>query len=639
MSEEIQFKSDINNPHDLIEEFLNSYSYFSEEDRAQILHAWNFLIEKCQEEKRDCGTPYYLHPLRIADILAQSKLDAESIAAGLLHSVKDFGVTSDDIVEEFGESTEKIIAGVNRIMDLPINTKTLLQADSIRKMLFAMVDDVRIILVKIADRLDRIRHIKSLAKETQRLLAEEIIDIWAPLADRLGMQTEKNEFEDLSLRYTNPEAYVQIEKFVAQSKAERAAYLENAVNKIKSAAYKHGIEVTITSRAKHYYSIYQKMRKRNKSASELYDLLALRILCENNTQCYTLIGIVHSLWTPLDGRFKDYIAVPKANGYQSLHTTVMCEGKPLEIQIRTYEMHNMAEHGIASHWLYKKGTNHDLVEADKLEIFNKLQRLKESVANQKSDSADSKNAAGEQSDEQGQTSSPFMDKESFAHLKNELLGDEIYVFTPKGDVRKLPVGATAIDFAYSIHSAIGEKIIAAKADGKIIPLSKELQNTQIIEIITNPQAHPTEAQLKLVKTTRAHQRIHSWLMANDPTFSERITAAKTEESVSTGINNGGTEKKSVLAPNLPLKKKRPKRKEQPEPLNTKIRKEVLVQGEKNVLYNFAQCCNPYYPNLIVGYVTQSKGITIHRADCLIYQRIPNKEAKTVEVSWREKEEI
>jgi len=607
MSEEIVFNADIENPEKLLEEFFKKYEYFSEEDKNRITKAWNFLVEKCGDKLRDCGNPYYLHPLRIADILAQSKLDSDTIIAGLLHTIRDFEVTPEEISAEFGEQTEKIITGVNKIMNLPINSKTLLQADAIRKMLFAMVDDVRIILVKIADRLDRIRNIKSLSKEKQRVLAEEIIDIWAPLSDRLGMQTEKNEFEDLSLRYTNPEAYTQIEKIVAQSKAERSAYLESAVNKIKSAAYKHGIEVTITSRAKHYYSIYQKMRKRNKSASELYDLLALRILCQDNTQCYTLIGIVHSLWTPLEGRFKDYIAVPKANGYQSLHTTVMCEGKPLEIQIRTYEMHNMAEHGIASHWLYKKGTNHDLVEADKLEIFNKLQKLKE--------------AAKE---------SVVTNQENFNTLKNELLGDEIYVFTPKGDVRKLPAGATAIDFAYSIHSAIGEKIIAAKADGKIIPLSRELQNTQIIEIITNPQAHPTEAQLKLVKTSKAHQKIHSWLMTNDPTFSERVTAPKTEESVTSE-----TTENPVLA--RIKRNKRPKRNEHPELQNVKVRRDILVQGEKNVLYNFAQCCNPYYPNLIVGYVTQSKGITIHRADCLIYQRIPNKEKKTVEVAWRNDE--
>jgi len=605
MTSDTSFRSDINNPQALIQEFLNKYDYFSEEDRKRITHAWNFLIEKCGDTKRSCGSPYYLHPLRIADALAQSKLDSETIIAGVLHTIKDFDVSPEEIKSQFGEQTEKIIAGTNRIMHLPINSKTLHQADAIRKMLFAMVDDVRIILVKIADRLDRIRNIKSMESDKQRLLAEEIIDIWAPLADRLGMQTEKNEFEDLSLKYTNPEAYKQIEAIVAQSKEERSAYLSNAVKKIQQKSEKMGIEVQIMSRAKHYYSIYQKMRKRNKSASELYDLLALRILCNSNAECYTLIGIVHGLWTPLDGRFKDYIAVPKANGYQSLHTTVMCEGKPLEIQIRTVDMHNMAEHGIASHWLYKKGTNHDLVEADKLEIFNKLQKLKESL---------------------------LTNEENFETLKNELLGDEIFVFTPAGDVKKLPAGATAIDFAYSVHSAIGEKIIAAKADGKIIPLSKPLQNTQIIEVITNPQAHPTEAQLSNVKTSKAHQKIHSWLMANDPTFSERIAM---QNSIAAGTSGTGMQSAAGCEA-LPVQRQRKQRakKSEPHPEKlTQVRKTVLVEGEKNVLYSFAQCCNPYYPQLIAGYVTRLKGVTIHRADCLIYQRIPEKDKRSVHVEW------
>ncbi len=344
------------------------------------------------------------------------------------------------------------------------------------------------------------------------------------------------------------------------------------------------------------------MRKRNKEANELYDLLALRILCDTPSECYMLIGIVHGLWKPMDGRFKDYIAMPKANGYRSLHTTVMCEGKPLEIQIRTHEMHNLAEHGIASHWLYKKGTNHDLVESDKLDIFNKLQQFKEIS---------------------------ITDEATFNTLKNELLGDEIYVFTPKGDVRKLPHGATAIDFAYAIHTAIGEKIIAAKADGKIIPLSKPLENTQIIEIITNPQVHPTEAQLKLVKTSKAHQRIHSWLGANDPTFSEKITAQKEAEILAqNSLLHNGDLKSHV--------KKRPKAGEKDKQNLPQKQYDILIQGDKNVLHNIAQCCHPHYPQLIVGYVTRSKGVTIHRADCLIYHRIPNKGARVVEVEWEQK---
>lgn len=584
-------------PDELLSDFFKTNDSYAESDRQKITKAWNLLISKTEKIVRVCGKPYYFHPLRVAYILAANRLDADTIVAGILHPIHKFDVSPEIIKQEFGENVSKILITTNKIITLPMNSKTLHESDAIRKMLFAMCDDPRVILLTLSDRLDRIRNISSLEKEQQRALAEAVIEIWAPLADRLGMQKEKNEFEDMSLKYTNPKVYKQIEEIVSQSQEERAAYLEKAVNSIYKSAEKMGISVTIKSRAKHFYSIYQKMRKRNKEASELYDLLALRILCNSPAECYTLVGIVHGLWKPMDGRFKDYIAMPKSNGYQSLHTTVICEGKPLEIQIRTYEMHNMAEHGIASHWLYKKGTNHDLVEADKLDIFNKLQQFKENS---------------------------LTDEATFNTLKNELLGDEIYVFTPKGDVRKLPSGATAIDFAYAIHSAIGEKIIAAKADGKIIPLSKPLANTQIIEIITNPQAHPTENQLKLVKTSKAHQKIHSWLMTNDPTFSEKITLQKEAEILAAQSHNA--EQK------IPQKRRPKAGRKEDQPQIVKNCK-VLVQGDKNVLYNLAQCCHPHYPDLIVGYVTRSKGVTIHKADCLIYHRIPNKGARVVEVQW------
>ena len=599
MSQEKVFHSDVNNPNELINEFFSLHDNFSDEEKRAICASWDFLLDQSKHKGMLYNEPYYLHPLRVANILADNKLDADCVISAILHPAYDLDFPTEIIKEKFGENVYNIIITTNKILSLPINTKTLHQSDAVRNMLFAMCDDARIILITLADRLDRIRNIKNFPKEQQHTIAKVAIEIWAPLADRLGMQAEKNEFEDLSLKYTNPQVFQQIKAIVAQKKDERASYLEKAVNNIYKSADKMGIKVEIKSRAKHFYSIYQKMRKRNKEASELFDLLALRILCNTPAECYTLVGIVHGLWKPLDGRFKDYIAMPKANGYQSLHTTVMCEGKPLEIQIRTFDMHNMAEHGIASHWLYKKGTNKDLVDEDKLDIINKLQRFKEGIT----------------------------EGDNFEALKNELLGDEIYVFTPKGDVKKLPMGANAIDFAYSIHSGVGEKIIAAKADGKIIPLSKPLSNTQIIEIITNPQAHPTEAQLSLVKTAKARQKIHSWLMSNDPTFSERINAQAQAQSEKESQNQSEIEI-------TPRKKRRPKNGDRnaPEAISYKNAK-VLVDGSKNVIYNIAQCCKPHYPDLIVGYMTLTKGISIHKADCLVYQRIPNKEKKTIPVSW------
>ncbi|MCQ2582658.1 MAG: RelA/SpoT family protein [Treponema sp.] len=594
MSKISVFTSDENNPDALLQEFFQTASYFEPSEIQLITRAWTILVEKSADKKRLSGEPFYLHPLRVALILAQKKLDCCTIIAAILHSAHELNFTQEQAKEIFGDSVYNIICTTNKILNLPINAKTLHQADSIRNMFFAMSDDVRIILITLADRLDRIRNLNIFIPDTQKIVAESVIEIWAPLADRMGMQQEKNELEDLSLKYLNPAAFQQIKSIVAQKKDERASYLNDAVSNILKAAEKLNLQIEVESRAKHFYSIYQKMRKRNKEISELYDLLALRILCNTTTDCYTVIGIVHGLWKPLDGRFKDYIAMPKSNGYQSLHTTVMCQGKPLEIQIRTHKMHEKAEHGVASHWLYKKGTNKDLVEEDKLEIINKMQSL---------------------------TSEAITDANYFKTLKHELLGDAIYVFTPAGDVIQLPEGSTAIDFAYSIHSAIGEKIIAAKADGKIIPLSKPLQNTQIIEVITNPNSHPTEAQLKLVKTSRAHQRIHSWLSTNEPTFSGYTGAQKNESA--------------EIPQDVQQKKKRPKPGKLDKQLLHHENRRILIQGEKNVLYNIAQCCKPEYPDLISGYVTRTKGISVHRTDCLIYQRIPYKDERSVEVKWED----
>ncbi len=590
MSQEKVFFADENNPSALLQEFIQKFSFYSDSSKEKITKAWDFLLQNCKDKKRPCGSPYYLHPLRIAYILAQREFDDDCICAGLLHSIYDFEITSEEITSQFGTSVAKIIDGTSKIMHIPVNSKTLHQADAIRKMLFAMVDDVRVIFVKLADRLDRIRNIKTLESSQQKLLASEIIDIWAPLADRLGMSKEKNEFEDLSLKYTNPDAFQQIKAVIAQKKDERAAYLQKAVSTIQAEADKIGIQVSISSRAKHFYSIYQKMRKRNKEPSELFDLLALRVICQHKTDCYTLIGIVHGLWKPLEGRFKDYIAMPKANGYQSLHTTVMCEDKPLEIQIRTQKMHDIAEHGVASHWLYKKGMNHDLVDVNNLSIFNQLQELR---------------------------NKPLSDETFFQNFKNDLLGDEVLVFTPKGEVKKLPLGSNAIDFAYSIHSAIGEKIVGAKANGKIIPLTQPLQNTQIIEILTNPQAHPTESQLKSVKTTKAKQKIHSWLVANDSTFEAKSNTAKTENETSKVIQE--EHRKHKKGTGLPQEQKETGK--------------VKVGNTTNFIVTFAKCCNPKYPDPISGYVSTGRGLIIHKANCITFHRIPNIQKRTLEVEW------
>lgn len=579
----------------LLNEFFEIFPDYKK-DQEKISSAWNFLLQKTQGMTRSCGKPYYLHPMRVAAILARNKLDADSIIGGFFHNLLPLPqVDIEEIRHGWGDAVATISQGTARITNLQISSKTLQQADSIRKMLFAMVDDVRVIMVKLADRLDRIRNLKGYDNKTQRAVAAEVIDIWAPLADRLGMKGEKNELEDLSLKYSNPDVFQQIKAIVSAKKDERSNYLDNAVQKITEAAKKANIEVSVKSRAKHFYSIYQKMRKRNKEVSELFDLFALRILCQTVPECYTLVGLAHSLWKPLDGRFKDYIAMPKANGYQSLHTTVLCEGKPLEIQIRTREMDNVAQHGVASHWLYKKGSSHDSVDLKGLPIFNQLRELREKHVD---------------------------DESFFSEFKNDLLADEIVVFTPKGDVIQLPVGSCAIDFAYQIHSGIGEKIVGAKADGKIIPLSAPLQNTQIIEILTNPKSHPVEGWLKWTKTSKAKQKIRAWLTANDETFTDKGAVAKQAEA---------------NAQQAAANKVRQAHKKGTKPYDAAAHHsgKVRVENDKNYMVTFAKCCNPKYPDTIAGYVSRSRGVTIHRANCSIFLRIPDLEKRMVDVSWEE----
>lgn len=599
MIEKLEFNTTIVDPEELLRIFFRENPQYNAADVAKITKAWNYLVSIAGNLTRDCGRPYILHPMRVAAILASSQLDADTIIAGFLHNVLSIeNVKPEEIEEKFGKSVINIVKASTRITNLKIQNKTLQQADSVRKMLFAMVDDIRVILVKLTDRLDRMRNIKFVDPEGQKNIAQEVIDIWAPLANRLGMSSVKVELEDLSLKFTNPDVFQQLKSLVALKKEERSEYLEKAQKEIYKSANRAGIEVTVSSRAKHFYSIYQKMRKRNKSADELFDLLALRVICNTTAECYIMIGQVHNLWKPLDGRFKDYIAMPKANGYQSLHTTVLCEGKPLEIQIRTTEMHAVAEHGVASHWLYKKGTNNDSVSVENLSIINQLKELRKDHLN---------------------------DDEFFNEIKGELLGDSIFVFTPNGDVRELPQGATAIDFAYSIHSHIGETIVGAKADGHIIPLSSPLKNTQIIEILTNPQAHPRVNQLSLVKTARARSKIRSWLLSNDPSFETEKVAPKETGKVETEPASGQPRShKSGTGLNASSSS-----------INEDAPVKIRIGDTTNFMITVARCCNPKYGDDIVGYVSRGRGITVHRADCRNFCRIPNINERYISVIWEE----
>lgn len=576
--------------------FFTDYPYLGAEDRSSITAAWDFMLERKKGLCRSCGEGFLEHPMRVARILAALQLDVDSIICAFLHgSMEELGLSAQEIESRFGTGVLTLVEGTSRISGLKLQNKTVQQAESIRKMFFAMVNDIRVILVRLADRLDKMRSLRSFPEDQQRMISQETIDIWAPLANRLGISFIKDELEDLSLKYLNREVYDQIKNLVAAKKEERTEFLERAEADITGAAAKAGIQIEIQSRAKHFWSIYQKMKKRNKAADELYDLLAMRILCANVNECYTMLGLVHTVWKPLDGRFKDYIAMPKPNGYQSLHTTVMCyDGRPLEIQIRTFEMHHVAENGVASHWLYKSKTGKNSLTAEHLSIINQLREL---------------------------STTRFTDEDFLARIKEDLLGDSIYVFTPKGDIIELPSGSTPIDFAYHIHSAVGEKIVGAKANGSIIPLSQALKDTQVVEIITHPQAHPTQNQYNSARTARARQRIRSWLQTNEGSSpsEKKDETDRNETERMRFAHHKGTES----AETRPVGER---------DFDTAILK-IRIGDTTNFMIKFALCCKPVPPFPITGYVSRGRGIIIHRADCKNLAAIPEIKNRSIMVEW------
>ena len=425
----------------------------------------------------------------------------------------------------------------------------------------------------------------------------------------MGISTVQNELEDLSLKYINREAFDQIKTVVAAKKKEREAFLQSAEKTIYQTMEKAGIKVKVQSRAKHFWSIYQKMKKRNKAADELYDLLAVRILCTTVNECYTILGLMHTVWKPLEGRFKDYIAMPKANGYQSLHTTVICKGgQTLEIQIRTHEMHEIAERGVASHWVYKKHSKNKTANEQELSF---VQQVK-SLAQQR-----------------------FNNEEFLAELKSDLLSDSIFVFTPKGDIIELPAGATAVDFAYRIHSSIGEKLVSAKADGAIIPLSRPLKNTQVVEVITHPNAHPTHNQYENAHTTRARQKIRAWLQLNE----NLLRSEKEEKGQRTDLTEDSA--KEALRPPKETPEEAETAKRELESAQKDPKKNpalrIRIGGSTNFPVRFAGCCKPTSDSAICGYVANGRGVIIHRKSCINLKRIPDLEARLIDVEWDIKE--
>ena len=617
--------------------------------------AFNLAYEAHKEQKRESGEPYIIHPIDVAVILAELGMDTSTIVAGLLHDViEDTDYTYDDIKNIFSEEVANLVSGVTKITKMEYKSKEEQQADNFRKMLLAMASDIRVIIIKLADRLHNMRTLKYMPKEKQKRISKETLDIYAPLAHRLGISKVKWELEDLCFRYLHEEEYYDLVHQISEKRVERETYIAQIIKDLYSKLEEAEIDSDIDGRPKHFYSIYRKMVTKNKSIEQIFDLTAIRILVNSVKDCYEVLGIVHPIYKPIPGIFKDYIAMPKPNMYQSLHTTVIGpQGKTFEIQIRTFEMHKTAEYGIAAHWKYKEG---DTSDTKGKSFENKLVWLRDMLEWQKETS----------------------DAEEFMEgFKINLFTDEIFLFTPKGVVIDLPNGATPIDFAYRIHTDIGNKCIGAKVNGKIVPLDYKLKTGQIVEILTsNSSKGPNMDWLSIAKSNQAKSKIKAW-----------FKKAKKEENINKGkevfekelkkqsvhyvdIAKGESYDKFIKRYNIncmddlyalvglgaivassfiaKLKEENLSKDEKDKNLNKAIEENisknekkkkytsygVTVKGENNLMVRFAKCCNPVPGDDILGYITKGRGVSIHRKDCgNLNNLIKEDPQKVVDVSW------
>ncbi len=636
-------------------------------DVNMIKKAYNLAFEAHKDQKRESGEPYIIHPVSVAIILDEMGMDTNTIVAGLLHDViEDTDYTYDDIAKIFNKEIANLVDGVTKINKIKYKTKEEQQADNVRKMLLAMAQDIRVIIIKLADRLHNMRTLKFMSPEKQKQKAQETLDIYAPIAHRLGMSRIKWELEDLCLRYLHPDEYYNLVKDIAEKRVEREKYISYIIEELKEKLKGANIECEIEGRPKHFYSIYRKMVDKNKSIEQIFDLTAIRILVDTVKDCYEALGIVHTIYKPIPGRFKDYIAMPKPNMYQSLHTTVIGEqGKTFEIQIRTFEMHETAEYGIAAHWKYKQGVNsNDKEEKDQgkeVIIANKLSWLKEILEWQKEAS----------------------DAEEFMEgFKLDLFSDEIFVFTPKGVVLSLPAGATPIDFAYKIHTDIGNRCIGAKANGKMVTLDYKLKTGDIVEILTTSAPKgPSMDWLGIAKSNQARSKIKQWFKKakreeniekgkdaiekeckrQSVNFSDICRGEKYEKvckkyhlnslddlyaNVGEGIIaasviilrlRGESTLQDKVVSNEKINKdieEQISKTERNSASNKTVNNGVTVKGLSNIMVRFARCCNPVPGDEIVGYITKGRGISIHRKDCSNFKSIIEKQKeKVVEVNW------
>ena len=589
---------------ELVDRFVKKIIRYSDEDRDKIAAAAVFAAKKHGDQKRKTGEPYITHPMAVAEILMQIGMDADTVSAGLLHdTLEDTDTTEEEISTVFGKEVGEMVQAVTKISRIT-DEKSIQEAETIKKMFFAMSRDLRVILIKLADKLHNMRTIAGLSPERRRSFAQDCLDIFAPIADSLGMQTIKSELEDLSLKALKPESYDYINSYLLEKKGEYTAYIKQVSRAIAEACRKAGItDIEITGRVKHAYSIYQKIKKRKKEIDEIYDILGIRVICQTTVECYTILGIIHSTWIPIEGRFKDYIAMPKANNYQSLHTTVLGpQNRHLEIQIRTQEMHKTAEEGVAAHWAYKAASGSESGTWKAVDSINYQKIIKKIKSWSK----------------EIQESEDFMDE-----IKNELLKDSIVVFTPQGHVIELPVGSTALDFAYKVHTEIGNHCSGARADGSIIPLNKPLGNTQIVEIMTSPNAHPNQQWLDYAQTTSAKKKIRAWLNKN---AASNIPIAQ----------EAAPEKKKPQTPMESTRAIIPLMQGLKFTSNDK-KGSVVIGDNSNILFDFAKCCNPVHGDKIVAYITRGRGYVIHRADCPNLKNMSEADERIVPVEWDNQE--
>jgi GTP pyrophosphokinase len=590
-------------------------------------------------QRRLSGEEYVNHPLEVAAILADLELDAPTIAAALLHdTVEDTALTAEEVEREFGPEVARLVDGVTKLGRIALRSDQQQQAENIRKMMVAMAEDLRVVLIKLADRLHNMRTLDPLPEVKRRKISRETLDIYAPLAHRLGIGQIKWELEDLAFRNLEPEAYEDVVRRINRKRHERETLVSDLREIMARELEKVGINAEITGRPKHIYSVWQKMTRENKDFSEIYDLSAIRVHVESVRDCYGVLGVVHSLWKPVPGRFKDYVAMPKSNGYQSLHTTVITHtGEPIEIQIRTHEMHRVAEFGVAAHWTYKEGGK-DASFDQKLSWLRSLLEWQNEVGDAES----------------------FLDT-----VKVDLFQDEVYVFTPKGDVLNLPAGSSPVDFAYRIHTEVGHRCIGAKVNGRMVPLDYELQNGEIVEILTSKGPHgPSRDWLNFVKSASAKERIRKWfksqsreenvgkgrdLLDKELHRMHRINLADLDEGklmqiaslhrfnaiddFLAAIGYGDLSPHAVVM-RMALSLDAPGGDLRPIPLipNVQPTPRVLVRGEKGVLTKIAPCCQPVPGDAIVGYTTRGKGVTVHRVDCINAINAQD-QARVVPVDW------